>query len=97
MTRAEGRRNRVKIAASLAPGDDARRSDIPYGGMVQTGEAMMVGYHANKDALHLRLRRIEGHVPGIPADGRGLTEREKVRTLPNHNVVIPVCGSERVR
>ena len=25
----------------------------------------MVGYHANKDSLHLRLRRIEGQVRGI--------------------------------
>jgi hypothetical protein len=29
--------------------------------------------------------------------GHGLTEQEKARTLPNHNVVIPVCGSERAR
>lgn len=29
--------------------------------------------------------------------GHGLTEPEKARTLPNHNVVIPVCGSERAR
>lgn len=29
--------------------------------------------------------------------GHGLTEQEKARTLPNHNVVILVCGSERAR
>jgi DNA-binding FrmR family transcriptional regulator len=32
---------------------------------VKIAAAMMVGHHANKDALHLRLRRIEGQVPGI--------------------------------
>jgi len=29
--------------------------------------------------------------------GHGLTGLGTPRTLPNHNVVIPVCGSERAR
>ncbi len=32
---------------------------------VKIAAAMMVRHHANKDALHLRLRRIEGQVRGI--------------------------------
>jgi DNA-binding FrmR family transcriptional regulator len=32
---------------------------------VKIAAAMMVGHHANKDALHLRLPRIGGQVRGI--------------------------------
>ena len=54
-------------------------------------------------------RRFTGHggSPGRGPDdgassdhdrpGHGLTGRGTPRTLPNHNVVIPVCGSERAR